>query len=441
MKTSVIVSLSAVAAALVMSGCSSSDSNKGGSSLPAWTSSKADVNVTSAAAGINELRQANEVGASPLENIGIPLAPSYADATTFDDKAAAAKALLEAKRAPKSRDAAHAAALKGPARVAAGPLSETHDCTVSGSFTITYDSGSWSDTGEFGSGTEVHNNCVDDGTTLDMYSNCAFFSPFGGDKVTTSGSCGYIYHEDDGYWDETYSYTSYKERWDDTATEDVFTISVNVEDSYKDVWTEEGDVESGTFTYTSNGYYELHGVQGPAGDGEIKLRNEAKSYSAKENYVYSYALGTDTHTDMTVNGYVGLSVSGANEDGTPIPSSGYGYYFSNLVTEDDYVDENISNFTLNGTFGSACLEGTIKLTTIQPMVNDANSIVCAGDSDAMPKAGVVTISGNGEATATFFEAVADSNNSDLNISVGDESVVYDCWGDLPECGESMPPMP
>lgn len=440
MKASVVVSLSAVTAALVISGCSSSsDSTTGDSSLPVWTSGKADVNVTSAAAGINELRQASEVWASPLGNTDIPLAPSYAGATTFYDKAAAAKALLEAKRAPKGREAARSAALKGPARAAA-PLSATFDCTVSGSLTLTYNEGPWSDTGWFESGTEVHNNCVDDGSTLDMYSSCAFFPPFGGTKVTTSGSCAYIVHEDDGYEDTTESYTSYKERWDDDASEDVFTFSVNVKDSYKDVWSDDGSVESGTFTYTSNGYYELHGVQGVGGDGEIKLRNEAKSYNAKENYEYSYALDMDTHIDTTVNGYVGSALFTNGEGGELEQVDGYGYYFSDLVTEDDYVDANISHFTVNGTFGSACLEGTVKLTTLQPMVNDANSIVCAGDSDAMPKAGVITISGNGEATATFFEAVADSNNSDLNISAGDDSAVYDCWGDLPECGEGMPPL-
>jgi hypothetical protein len=365
------------------------------------------------------------------------LAAPALDAAAFDEKAAAAIALIEAKRTPTKRSPRSTAALQAPS-LSVGLSSEEYNCTVSGSFTITYDSGPWSSTGLFFSGTEVHSNCVDDGSTLDAYSNCAFFPPFSSSSLaTTNGSCGYIEHLDSGHEDSSESYTAYTERWDDNVTEDVFTFSADAEDMWADNYSDDGSVKTGTRTYTSEGSFELHAVQGPGGDGEIFFKSKATGYSQKEEYATNLSTGNDIGVDTTYNGYFASSVSENDVNGTLVETGGYGYFFQNLVDTESYIDENITHMTINGTFGSACMNGTVTLATAQTLVNDVNSVACMGDGYAMPKSGVINISGNGEATATFFEAVADSNNSDLNVSQGSESVVYDCWGDIPECDNGM----
>lgn len=434
MRTRTIVTLSVVAATLVMSGCNSSSDSTTGGTLPAWVNSKTDINVSSGASAILEFIKGTDTLASPVGGgAGIMVAPSYADAVTFDEKSTAAIALIEAKQTPTERSSRRTAALQAPSMVA-GYYSQEHNCTVSGNFTVTYDNGPWSTTGSFSSRTEVHNNCVDDGSTLDSYSSCAFFPLIGGTQATTNGSCGYISHYDSGYYDSSESYTAYKERWDDNVSEDVFIFSVNAEDSDLDNYSDDGSVETGVYTYTSKGYFEMHGVQGLGGDGEILFRNEATGYSEKVNYDTNMSTWNDIEVDITYNGYFASSVSENDANGTLVPVYGYGYYFQNLVNTESYIDENITKMTIDGKFGSACMGGTVTFTTLQTLVNDANTVVCLGDNFAMPKSGALTVSGNGEVTATFFEAVADSNNSDLNVSQGSESVVYDCWGDIPECG-------
>ena len=437
MKKSVIVSLSVVTAVLVISGCSSDgDTTTGGSSLPGWTSSKVDINVSSAALAINEFRKGTDTPTSPVEGAMMP-APSHSGELTFDEKAAAAVAIIEAKRTPISREARREDIAKGPA-LAIGPSTQVHNCTVSGKVTITYDSGPWGE-GVFDSRSEVHSNCVDDGSTLVGNSECAFFPLIGdGNKVTTNGSCEYEGRGYDGHFEGFYSYTSYTERWDDNVTEDVFTYSVNLKETLTGDWSDDGSVESGTFVSLFNGYFDLHGVQGIDSDAEAKFRYEAKSYSVNEKYDINMSTGDLIREEVTVNGYFASSMSGQDAEGNPIPSDGYGYYFSNIVMLDTYVDENISNFSLNGTFGSACMEGTVDFATTTILVDDKTFDVCPGEEGAMPKSGVLTISGNGEATATFFEVGVDTNNSDLNVSAADGSTVYDCWGDLPECGLPEP---
>ncbi len=440
MNKNVILGLSVVTAVLISTGCSSDggDTTTGDSSLPSWTGSKVDMNVTSAAVAISEFRKGMETPASPVR-VGIPYTP-VSDASQFEQKSAIAVAALDVKRAPVGREkspSVHRSANKKTVLVGPGPESDAgeHNCTVFGNITITYDSGDWGEEGGFNSRTEVHNNCLDNGDTLDEYSQCAFFPPLEGGSfgVSTTGSCESFDRGDDNHYEGSDSYTAYKEVWTDSENDDVFTYTVDVEDKNTYVYSDDGSVESGTYTYTSNGHFDLHGEQGE-GDAWIKVRNEAKSFNVTGKYDDNISSGKTIREDGAINGYFGTSLIGADNEGTARPSSGYGYYFSNLITEDNYVDENISHFSFGGTFGSACMNGNVVFETTKVLVDDANFRTCEGDDEPMPKDGNVTITGNGMATAMFFEA--GEYNSDLNISSGSDSEVYDCWEDLEQCGES-----
>jgi len=420
-----LLSLSVVAATLiVVGGCNSSggDTVTGDDSLPAWTSSLLDINVTSAAQAISDYRFATEfVSDLSFTKLAPALQEEQTVASTVDT--------LEQTIKEKFIGSHQSGAQRSPSKIAQAPADGTYQCGISGDFVITTEDGAWGENGSYRRWTEEFHNCVDDGNGDLGASKCVIEDMEG--NVTITGRCEEFSYEDDSYYEEEgLSYTNYLETWiaDDAST---YIIRVNLAGNMKDDYTQVDGMEDGVYTNAILGGFNIQGRENAGSLAESSVTYEFKTYQRTENYHYNMEAGHFTTNEMIDDGYVGVSIVDINASGGEENNVGVGIYFVNTAAVDVYVDENVTNFTLNGKFGTACLEGMVDFTTVETIVNDdALEDACSGEK--MPRDGKVRISGNGEAMGVFSLV---SDHGELTITAGEEEEVFECWNDLPKCSD------
>ena len=402
MKKMDLLGLSVVAAALILTGCSSDSDD----TTPTASGPTAPAAVTTPV----EMNQSN------VQN-SVALLDSTMNNMSVNAKIAAKHASVEAKMTTVKATV-----------MAEGPVSNEYNCSVSGKYTETYEyvylppdgSGSWSDTY---TDTVVYDNCVDntsmmvDGVTLNLVTN------------TGSWSWGYSY----GYNGDTnlsYDSNSYT-------------------DTYQNVYDTnltEGDMTSRTYSYNSTGSWNS------SADGEGMMTSvEAPAY-----YNSSSDKGTDSMTDTNssgheINGYrddfdetYSFAMAQDNSHGEMNGDGFYAYYESNATGEtlvySEYLDNftmtfadqgNESNSTIDGTIGDTCLGGSTTfatVVTVQENQADYWSDANMSGPDVLPHDGNLTLTGSTSATLGFW--TYDQNRTQARVEAPDQNKTYKNWTEL-----------
>ena len=424
MKTQWKIGISVLAAVAIMSGCSSSDdgtgtkATTGDDGMPSWTKSKETMTLDSAAKTLSALMSADEEIMLEEKSSSRVYTPSM-----FEVIASAKEKVTASSRADRHNVSTRSA--PPPSGLAVG----INSCSESGTVTVTRDSNDNEDS-SYHNDSELFDNCVDDGSIL-RDSNCII----GGsmdlnyDLVKVNGECKENENSQDGEWHHSEEYIGYSETW--TRGEDTNNVVIDVVYTMNEseTWTENPDKsEDGHFLSVSDGYMNI--TFNETIDNTV-YRYEMKQYTGDEVYHYDSVKGDNPMT-TTTNGYFGSSLLGTIE-GVEV-NMGTGYYYKDLIGVDRYVDANTTSFHVSGTFGALCAGGIVEITTPELLMDSENTISCdETKGEGMPKSGQVQMVGDGVATARFFEAVVDSNNSDVKIVVGADSHIYDCIKDIPHC--------
>ena len=425
MNTQWKVGISVLAAVAIMSGCSSSDDGKkattGDDGLPSWIKVKAPMTLDSAAKTLSALMSSDE------EMMFEQKSSSRVHIISMLEVIESAKAKL----AISSREDRHKVSTRAAQMPPSGLDVGMHSCSESGTVTVTKDSHDNGDS-SYRNESELFDNCVDDGIVTHK-SNCLIGDnmDLDYDIVKVNGECKEGERGQEGEWHGSETYIGYSEKW--TRGEDtshvVFDVVYAVNKNA--TWTENPDAsEDGHYVSVSNGYMNIAFHET---DTAAVYRFEMKQFTYDEVYHYDDVLGEDNPTTTTTNGYFGSSLLGTIE-GVEV-NRGTGYYYKDLIGVDRYIDANTTSFHVSGTFGALCAGGIVDISTPTLLINSENTIACSGEG--MPKLGQVQMLGDSVATARFFEAVADSNNSDVEIVVGSDSHIYDCVKDIPHCDKIL----
>lgn len=395
MKKVELLGLSAVTAALIMTGCSSDD-DKSGATAPSEISGVVEMNATSAKNAIYAL---TDGGASMTAR-------------------RAARQALAAKLAPAQASGSDNA-------------SYTYDCDISGSYSYTYASNY---TGNYGSGESwsndyaysyKYNNCVDN------YSS----------TITIDGVAEPVTQRS---YNGTYSYTGHNEYNADTnMSKDSYSSSDNYTQSYEHNETSTSRLYTYNTTYSSTGESEGEGWSGSADatfkytwsdNGEYSRLDTNSTGSLRYGYKYIYGNQTGSeegvqdysHGTYTENGFY------ANYD---INDSGefefdYGYNYDHFTMTYSEAG-NESNNTVSGGYGDECLGGTVTFATA-PVVQENQADYFDGDDstggNVLPYAGGVTMTGTSTASVAFTSD--DTNHTSALLSVGGSDENLTRWSDL-----------
>lgn len=394
MKKIDLLGLSVVAAALIMTGCSSDsdDAATPGPTAPTDVTAKIDVNLTTTQNAIALVRN------------GIGL---FSNA-----KIAAIKADVKAK----------ALALKDSG---GNGGSWSYDCQISGSTGNVWSSewsnnpdGSWSNTN---SATYTAKNCVDN------YSG------------TVNGEAVNLYKENG-----TRTYTN-SDEYD--ASGNLTTISNSSADNFSYSYEHNETLTSRTYTNTlstsfidiADGIVPMISADAPAFSHSAKLIgtndqvdiNSTGSTIAGWENAYNFSMSNEGLQDGTydidsANGFVANYDINATGDKVLTYSDSY----NNYVEEHTSDGANESNTTISGTRGNTCLGGSATFATTLIIQENQVDYLDGNDNtgnNVLPYSGVVTLSAVGTATLTFDN---NTTHSDANLTAGDESAVYTRWVDL-----------
>ncbi len=399
MKKVELLSLSAVTAALIMTGCSSDDNNKGGAIPPSEISGVVEMNATSAKNAIYALTNG---GASMTAR-------------------RAARQALAAKLAPALASGSDNA-------------SYTYDCDISGSYSYTYASSYTGEPWNSGNGESWsndyaysynYNNCVDNYSTT----------------ITIDGVNEPVTQRT---YNGTYAYTGHSEYNADTnMSKDAYSGSDNYTDARENNETLTSRVYTYNTTYSSTGESEGEGWTGSADatykytwkqNGEYSRLDTNSTGSIRDGYKYVY--GNQSGTDEGVQDY---SSGTYTENGFytryDVNASGelefdYGYNFDHFTMTYSEAG-NESNNTVSGGYGDECLGGTVTFATA-PVVQENQADYFDGDgltgSNVLPYAGGVTMTGTSTASVAFTSDDTNHTSALLSVDGSDENLTR--WSDL-----------
>lgn len=392
-RTTGIITISVVAAAVIFTGCGSSSSNGGGGSGTTPESLTQEVTVTNETGAQVMALLPNAMGVSPLSEVQADMATKVAEL-----------------------------------KESAGTNEEgSYDCDISGSYSYKYN---YSES-ESADGTYSY----EDNYSY-SYDNCVDNTSYG----YSEGTYNLITYDGDGVYKYTRSYNP-----DSNLTKYKRVSSDNYSYTYEDNttgWTKEYVYQlSYNQESTSEGEYYI-GFKAPAPiNGTFSSKNDGlysrlsmdENGTVYEGYKYEYVnlietgSVTENEESTTLNGsYARYDV---NETGDHMTE---GFFYKDFVVET--VESGYdTNLTANGTMGNSCLGGAVKITTTATVqMNDVNfTNSCDGSSyNTLPYAGVVTLDGNGSATLT-----SDNNGTHTTLTVtsdanGTTESTFNCWDDV-----------
>ena len=300
------------------------------------------------------------------------------------------------------------------------------NCTVSGTETETY-TYTETETGYTDERSYVYDNCVEsgswgsiDGVDLNRY--------------TINGTQTYTYSE--GYDVDTNtsrdSYSgadNYTEVYDNNETETVsrtgtyqFTTTYMTESSGEEQAWEVEDAElEGTFvryTWMVDGI-DMRKDVNASGDIVDSWKYVAEDFSAEE-----YELADSSAGTRTMNGAMIYYSDSIARDGE---------YFDNYVVEWTRMN-NEKTMNINGTAGSLCLDGSVSVQTTAAMKENQVDYFDGGGStgsDVLPYTGSVSLTGANSVTADIVFDTDESNNTSVTVTIGtDAPETYTYWSDL-----------
>ncbi len=394
MKKIELLGLSAVTAALIMTGCSSDSDNKSSiPSAPAEATTPLEINTTTV----------QNVMALLQNGGGGPMSSQLA-------KIQAKVAALKASGNENSTD--------------------SYNCDISGTWTSTYTAswsdspdGSWSSTYAY---TDTYNNCIDNYSgTNDV-----------GDELNMRVQSGTY------SWVNTGEYNSDTNRSKDSwsGTSNIVTSYENNETSASKVYTSadsySGSREAdGDYVYASNVSYSSSSfISGEykrvdtntTGDTVYGYRYVYGNYKTSNEETMDYNIGEYVHSKLTADGH--YTNYDTNSSGEYLD---YSHYFKNFVMESTSDGANENNMSANGTIGDTCLGGSVTLSTA-PVIQE-NQIDYLDGSEAtglnvLPYAGGASMTGSTTAAISF--AADDTNHTSATVTIGETNTTYVRWSDL-----------
>ena len=402
MKYVSLVGISVAAAALIMSGCGSSSSS--GPSAPSEIKTATTIDLATVGSAL-----------SMLYNGGITAAG--APASKVKTAAADIKAAIQAK-------------------VAAGgdsgqsSYSYTYECGISGTYTYsqeqTYDypaDGGWTETYVY---SYKYDHCIDNTSTT-----------VNGEPVNRSFDNGLYSYSYSGTYNVDNNMTKENWKWSDNRSwgydnnETSTSRTYTAKNTGQQTWEADGEYYDATgvpewsSTWDYSGSYKRVDVNssGDVNGGYRNVFNETWTDSGAQD---------NSHYKTMVNGFY----TEYDTDSSGVESLTWNEYYKDFVFE-SYMSGSEENITVNGTYGTTCLGGTVKFKT-NPVVQSNQDDYFDGDgshgSNVLPYAGTVTVSGDGSATVGF-DANA-SMYSTVTITAPDATATYSRWSDIPvgSCG-------
>lgn len=383
MKPTYLLGLSVAAAAILFSGCGSSDDA---------------VANPAAITAPDEVKQAIDLNQSTIQNI-----------MAYIRYSAGSAAIPAPQKAPQ------------PDSNVTGTY--TYDCGLAGTSTSTYvntylneDDGSWTSKYDY---TDTYDNCT--------YSTTYSPGSFTANRRTLNGTQHYYYGT---HYDNATGVTHYFNGGNDNYT--------NVYDN--------NETDLGLTSYTYANTLTGNHIYYPDGSGRTDERDGERSnldINATGDIVggsrytydrYTIVLSqTSSSEEFTANG--SFTRTNYNPDGTSYLNTA-DYYEKFAFSSAGATQQNI---TISGKVGTLCLGGSVSFATDQIVREDQVNYLDENNvsgSNVLPYSGTVTLTGTSQATVIFDNNVTHTN---AVVHIGDTNATYGGWSTLATgpCGGIM----
>jgi hypothetical protein len=417
MKRLGLIGLSVAAAAMIMTGCGGGGgSSSSGLSTPAELKTPTEMNLTQVQKVMGAIGVMIEGG-----GVGVAATAAPKVAATLDQIETKAESSIGIKALPEP---------------------ETIDCPVSGTYTISFSASGNSETL-----TCQMNNCVSDYMYVDdTYGACDIpiyaFQYIEGDAI---GVHSYTFNGRVSVTVDSQTYNSDTNQSAEGLTVDV----VDYKAIHENNETDAGEMITADFTHswgTSNDGDYIYVIPFSA---EQPAYNVMTDFNGMIKYIniddtgavgYGYLLEGNVNMDqdgvqdeniwkITANGFISYySISGSENNTTLID----GLYANNLAVAYNGFYAPEENITIDGELGSACLGGSVMITT-DPVVQANTVDYDNNESDGtLPYAGKVALKGTTDAAVTFDH---NATHSYATVSTTEGNTTYGAWSTLAELCE------
>lgn len=404
-----ITMMSAVTAAVVMTGCGGGSSASEASGAPSYSTQDAKIEST---ATVEASVQTLSAG---LEGMGMGAVP--AAATKATTHAVIKDNILTKATGKKMKTAFEVRAETKMAQIKSTMIAqnvcepdeytEPYECSESGSQSYTWSQAPGSNPGEcIVTYKATASNCHDKGTWEDG----SWDDTVNGSMITTEISI----IDNEGSWNQV----SYKEDADFVSegretympTEgEGYTSSYKNDADYIFEWEDDYTFTDGVFTYkNAYRYEEKAATKGTYGDGE-----ESFTGTYKSDMAYAYE-EQENASHITMNGYTDVEYAFGTED-----EGHFSFAAEDLKLAYEWSPETML-LQIDGKVGSACTGGLIAIDTNRTIEDNTT------DAFELPNNGLMSFQG-ASGTSASLEYYEDETGTHARATVGEQRKTYDSY--------------